>query len=302
MQAMVARVLEQEKAIRKVLSNDCKTAHLIATWQDIQVLESINKALAPLADLTDIISGEDYVTVSTVKPLLHHITTKALAMENDNTELTKDIKERIKSYLTEKYSDDEVNMLLNMATALDPRFKVDYIKTSELEVVKGKIIEEALNEDKVKILLKPQSHEDSESVEIIDIDQHHQSTEYGETQNDPPAKRRKLSQLLDISRPKEAAFSGNDNHLTPKQKISGELERYLQTPQLDTDSNPLLWWKGNQEMHPVLALMAKKFLCICASSSASERTFSTSGSIVTSKRTCLKPSKINMLTFLSKNL
>ena len=91
MQAMVARVLEQEKAIRKVLSNDCKTAHLIATWQDIQVLESINKALAPLADLTDIIFGEDHVTVSTVKPLLHHITTKGLAMENDNTELTKDI-------------------------------------------------------------------------------------------------------------------------------------------------------------------------------------------------------------------
>ena len=62
MQAMVARVLEQEKAVRQVLSNDRKTAYLIATWQDIEVLESINKALAPLADLTYIISGEDYVT------------------------------------------------------------------------------------------------------------------------------------------------------------------------------------------------------------------------------------------------
>ena len=87
---------EQEKAIHKVLSNNCKTAHLIYTGQDIQVLESTNKALTPLTDLTDIISGEDYVTVSTVKPLLHHITTKALAVENDNTELTKDREERIK--------------------------------------------------------------------------------------------------------------------------------------------------------------------------------------------------------------
>ena len=66
------------------------------------MLESINKALAPIADLTDIISGEDYVTVSTMKPLLHHISTKALAVENDDTELTRDIKERIKSYLTEQ--------------------------------------------------------------------------------------------------------------------------------------------------------------------------------------------------------
>ena len=59
MQAMVAWVLE--KAVHQVLSNDHKTAHLIVTWQNIEVLESINKALAPLADLTDIISGEDYV-------------------------------------------------------------------------------------------------------------------------------------------------------------------------------------------------------------------------------------------------
>ena len=90
--------------------------------------------------------------------------------------------------------------------------------------------------------------------------------------------------------------------LSPKEKISRELERYLQIPQLDTDDNPLLWWKGNQQMFPVLALMAKKFLCIYASSSASECTFSTFGNIVTSKCTCLKAAKINMLTFLSKNL
>ena len=97
MQAMVAWVLKQKKSVRQVLSNDCKTAHLIATWQDIEVLELINKALAPLADLTDIISGEDYVIISTVKPLLHHICTKALAEESDDTELTSDIKERIRS-------------------------------------------------------------------------------------------------------------------------------------------------------------------------------------------------------------
>ena len=116
--------LEQEKAVRQVLSNDHKTAHIIATWQDIEVLESINKAFAPQADLTDIISGEDYVTISTVKPLLHQISTKALAEESDDTKLTSDIKERIRS---EKYSDSEVNMLLDLATVLDPRFKVDYI-------------------------------------------------------------------------------------------------------------------------------------------------------------------------------
>ena len=136
MQAMVVRVLEQEKAVCQVLSNDRKTAHLIATWQDIEVLESLNKALAPLADLTDIISGEDYVTVSYVRPLLHHIYTEALAVRSDDTRLTKDIKEKIKSCFTEKYSKtDEVMMLLDKATMLDPRFKADYICGSHLTTV-----------------------------------------------------------------------------------------------------------------------------------------------------------------------
>ena len=51
---------------------DRKTAHLVPTWQDLEVLESINKALAPLADFTDILSGEKYVTFSALVPLLKH--------------------------------------------------------------------------------------------------------------------------------------------------------------------------------------------------------------------------------------
>ena len=50
-------------------------------------------------------------------------------------------------------------MLLDMATKLNPRFKVDYISASDLAAVKERIIEEALNEDEVNILLQPQSQD-----------------------------------------------------------------------------------------------------------------------------------------------
>jgi len=53
---MISRVLEQEKALRQVLSLDRKTVHLGPTWQDLEVLESINKPMAPLTDFTDILS------------------------------------------------------------------------------------------------------------------------------------------------------------------------------------------------------------------------------------------------------
>ena len=41
---MISRVLEQEKALHQVLSVDRKIAHLVPTWQDLEVLESINKS------------------------------------------------------------------------------------------------------------------------------------------------------------------------------------------------------------------------------------------------------------------
>ena len=91
---MVEHILEQETAIRQVLSADQKTSHLIPSWQDIDVLQSLNRALAPLKDFTDILSGEAYVTVSTVKPVVHHLTTVVLMQSEEDTQLTKDTKSK----------------------------------------------------------------------------------------------------------------------------------------------------------------------------------------------------------------
>ncbi|KAL2076764.1 hypothetical protein ACEWY4_027641 [Coilia grayii] len=65
---MVERVLEQERALAKVLSADKKTRPLVLTWQDIEVLEAIQRALKPLQEFTDALSGEGYVTLSYVRP------------------------------------------------------------------------------------------------------------------------------------------------------------------------------------------------------------------------------------------
>ena len=146
---MVARVLEQEPAIRQVLGSDRKTAHLIPTWQDVEVLESVNKALSPLADLTDIISGENYVTTSTLKPLLNHITSEALSVEANDTQLLG------------KYSEPGVNELLDLASFVDPRFKVEYVNATDVEGVKARVVEEALDEAIACGLLQQQLQEES---------------------------------------------------------------------------------------------------------------------------------------------
>ncbi|KAJ8348830.1 hypothetical protein SKAU_G00274190 [Synaphobranchus kaupii] len=81
-----------------------------------------------------------------------------------------------------------------------------------------------------------------------------------------------------------------------------ELETYLMQPAAHFDSDPLLWWKAHEEEYPVLARLARRYLCIPATSVPSERVFSASGLLVSRLRPRLLPEHVNMLVFLNKNL
>ena len=87
-------------------------------------------------------------------------------------------------------------------------------------------------------------------------------------------------------------------NITLQDKITQEIENYLH----DIDDSPLKWWKSKDTTFPLLAKMAKKYLCVCATSVASERIFSLAGYVGSNVRNCLKPSKIDQLTFLARNL
>ena len=75
--------------------------------------------------------------------------------------------------------------------------------------------------------------------------------------------------------------------------------RYLNEPCCKVDA--LVWWKQKESMFPLLSQLAKKFLCMPASSVPSERIFSTAGHIVNKKRACLSAENVNMLISLNKN-
>ena len=91
MSKMVSRILEQKEPIRLVLSSDRTTSHLVPTWQDLDVLESIDSAVSPLSGLTDILSGEQYATVSAVIPMLYLLESDLLKEGAEDTALTRGI-------------------------------------------------------------------------------------------------------------------------------------------------------------------------------------------------------------------
>ncbi len=86
------------------------------------------------------------------------------------------------------------------------------------------------------------------------------------------------------------------------QSVSMELQSYLFLSNADSVVDPLVWWKAHKEQYPRLCSLARKYLCIPATSSPSERVFSTGGNIVSCRRSALKPQNVDRLVFLAKNL
>ncbi|KAJ8403945.1 hypothetical protein AAFF_G00342950 [Aldrovandia affinis] len=136
------RVLEQEKSITQVLAADKKTRHLVPTWQDIQVLESVTAALKPLQDFTDALSGEAYVSVSYLKPVIHLLNAEVLNPNKGDIEVTQEITVKVLDDLNDKFIDPATDELLSMATLLDPRFKTRYMSTEKLEDIKARAASE----------------------------------------------------------------------------------------------------------------------------------------------------------------
>lgn len=121
----------------------------------------------------------------------------------------------------------------------------------------------------------------------------------------PPQKKAKLSALGEL-------FEDEDQDLleTMMVDISGpsiaekakkEVQVYRSFPAVLSSVDPILWWWQKRDQMPMLANLAKKYLCVQASSTPSERVFSTAGDTVSVERARLLPERVDMLIFLKKN-
>lgn len=274
-----------------MLGNDKKTSHLVPSWQDLEVLECINAALAPLKEFTDILSGSKYVTISAVKPILHRLSVVELACKEDDLPLTCELKEEILQRIKSRYEENNLSHLLNVATFLDPRYKADFIamndeetddaEPSQLDLVKDELLQQAVflhvaeQENGV-----PPSHSDA-------------------SETPPATKKVKLSlgALTSLKKPQQPTPAQS-----PRDRLLKEIKQYQTYPVIDGDEDPLKWWQKNEVDFPLLCQLARKYLVIQASSSPSERLFSKAGLVSTPSRAQLKPEKVDMLTFLAENL
>lgn len=146
---MVERFLEQQQAVRVVLIEDRKKWHLMPKETGITTSEIMKDVLEPLSPFTDALSGEKNTTLSSVLPVMWKIST-GLSDGEDDSVLAGQMKRAIRDYLDEHYRDEKLQLLLNTATFLDPRFKdsfvslEDDVKQSLLEQVREAAADGAL--------------------------------------------------------------------------------------------------------------------------------------------------------------
>lgn len=289
---MITRFLENENPIRIVLSTDRKACHHLPTWQKIDILKSIVAALAPLNEFTNILSGDTYSTISSVIPLVTILIEMLNEVRNSegSTQLTKDIIDHAACYITAKYTDKhapkETRLLLNVCTFLDPRFKGDYLdKEISLEALQTVMLCD----------LETMRNSEEDAVPVSST-----STPGPSKPSTPEASvSSSLSITERLANRQSSRPTASGNWLI---KAKQETVTYHDIPVIGIEEDPLAWWKVNSLLFPNLALLARKYLSVPATSTPSERLFSASGNIITSKRSRLNPTVAEKLVFCYKNL
>ncbi|KAI2646950.1 E3 SUMO-protein ligase ZBED1 [Labeo rohita] len=71
---MIERFLEEQQACCAVLAADRSSWHLMPKDSDVRTLEMVCQPLGPLNDFTDLLASETKTTLSSLKPVMEHIT------------------------------------------------------------------------------------------------------------------------------------------------------------------------------------------------------------------------------------
>ena len=221
----------------------------------IEVLKSIDSALSPLLSLTDILSGETYITVSAVIQMVQLIKIKLLKEEEIDTQLTRDLK------LYYNWPWESIWMFCSICWRYGNPAGCYFLRCQ----VQIKLFQ--WNRDREHKTGDTQWVYWYQCTCIITASWCLQFVQSWTTSK----KRKTLGTLFKEHDHEEASPSSVSS---PEQQCKKELECYLSSPRLDFEEDALAWWKSADHKYPSLSSIARKYLCVYATSSTSKRVFS----------------------------
>ncbi|XP_026117915.1 zinc finger BED domain-containing protein 1 [Carassius auratus] len=281
---MISRFLEQQPAVcAALLSPEVRknVTDCALTENDISSAEEMVEAFRPMLVATNIMCEEKNPTISVVAPLHAQLLRDTTSTEEDSP-LVREIKGAINQDLSKRYQSEVEKDLLRMSSALDPRFKsLLFLSPEEVQ------------DTYAKLQSKAAALKEDDPVPCGDVQ--------GDLEEEETctAKKRKsaLVDLLGQTFKKTSYVSTSATSIAEK-----EIKQYQDAPSLPLTEDPLLWWKSQQHVFPLLSKLAHMHLCIPGTSVAAERVFSTAGDIISAQRSSLTPEHADQLLFLKKNM
>jgi len=239
----------------------------ISEWETIGELV---RFLKKIEKIVEILSSEKICTINLV--LLFRSELKMHLNSNENDSLViKLMKNRMLDNFDHRFP---MTDLLVIASLLDPRFQ-------NLDTVKEYLDSCDTNPYK---FLKQYADE-------------HAEKENTKTDNDGIQYRKQTDSnskfILDL-------VNKHSSYLDPMQNDL-EKECHILFSKHSLFKNILDFWKEKQHDMPVLSKLAKKVLCIPATSTPSERVFSIAGLLINNKRSSVCPSTVNKVIFVHDN-
>jgi hypothetical protein len=98
----------------------------------------------------------------------------------------------------------------------------------------------------------------------------------------------------------QAELSSGDIDLA--RRIDSEVHSYLNFDvRFSANDNALQFWETHQHIFPYLAVLARNYLCVSASSVPVEQMFSSTGILLNQKRSSMAPCRANVVSFIHDN-
>ncbi|XP_071852987.1 zinc finger BED domain-containing protein 4-like [Apostichopus japonicus] len=267
---MLERLLEQKTAIAEYASLYDIPVMTTSQWN---LARALVVSLRRFEELTRKAS-ESASSSSMVIPSVTMLQ-RSLAKHTDDQGI-KTLTTAMYASLNRRFDDMENNKILVLATFLDPHYKCVFFKVADTRA-------------KASDWLREESSLLTTKVDVI------------ETQEEQPHPR-----AVDTFDDEFDQFLQEKGAMAPQaaqgQHIGQEIGLFLADPLQERSGNPLQWWKFNCHRFPLLAKLARKYLCVPPSSVPSERLFSEAGDLYEEKRNRLDPAKAEMILFIRGNL
>lgn len=252
--------------------------------------------MKPLNEAAETLSGDPYPSVSLVLPLLFKLTQVNLAEAADDPPLLAELKGLARGALRNAYDRDDTQQLLRMAMYLDPRLKRMPFFTKEEKTS----IQQLIRKELTKVIKKQGGATGANNQAYRNLGQ-------------PSAgKKPKLAAMLEDIFAVPASQGTNNEEEETKEGLTGglslpeniaqsELQCYENEEAVSLEEpQPLRWWKAREGQYKFLSKLARRVLCMAATSVPMRRLLSTEGQAWTDRRAVLPPEDVDVI-FLSHN-